>query len=868
MYDSSSGSDSEGGDEQDDSFDMEGVSLRQPDLQPSPPASARRRGSVVNLGGRRMSVSVGAESQATLARMHFALAGGEVSEMQAALDSTYAVIRLADPAEAAEIHKLSLQITSRLSDGPAAQAARLKRSQKVRGQMQRLWDLMVATSARMAAGKMDISTTADVSRDGYTQVHARISKVLAAGTIFSVSGALAMANQDWAEDIARYSGTSHITVWLDAIRTKFRAAASRVVASNGYTALFAMVDADSSGEIDCTEFTSAVRNVLGIAAETVSGTDLIAVFAAVDADSSGEVDAKEFTDWLEGQGVHGKTKGPRLKKVDRQHYVLEEIKQRFQAASRDAVENLGWQRIFEKYDDDKSGELEFDEFSKAVRQECELSTAVVSDEQMLELFGVIDEDQSGAIDAAELQALLASNLDEASMTFSGFCSSIFELACVWVDDEEEDLEHAYSEFFKGLFNQISLPVDVRTAELITRLRAARIRAASGGLNLDEERAEVSWAMGVMGEIQTLDPEGTFAKAERVAGTTFEVVIDAGARAEELLHYVLEVLQYAPVGMQFILRPLDKIQSMVTGSNLNMGDIHSKPEANSESDLKPKPPKPMVRDSASGPRETNVLEHKDKVVANVAAELTGITPTQKRNISSVDHEKRRQALYGEVTRSAPLVRQACQVRPSVKGWAGAYHGFHRVQRPGEQCYAGVEDASLSPAAGASRPTTPLRAYAANQVRAVVRAQQRQPEPLLVSLASPRLGRLPPRTGSGSLPWQSLGITQSGAALLRRGCWAAPWQVRFAVNPPASSSSTTKRSKQTGGRRHHTSTIAAGGRRSTATNAATWWQQQRQALLAAGVPAQTSAQVQSARRARRAVSSATSARTTSTRPRSAW
>ena len=89
---------------------------------------------------------------------------------------------------------------------------------------------------------------------------------------------------------------------------------------------------------------------------------------------------------------------------------------------------MGWEQIFEKYDDDNSGELDLDEFTNAVRIECDLSPESVSDEQIEELFGVIDADESGAIDPNELADLLNSDLDEAAMTFKAFFSSIFERA--------------------------------------------------------------------------------------------------------------------------------------------------------------------------------------------------------------------------------------------------------------------------------------------------------------------------------------------------------------------------------------------------------------------------------------------------------
>ena len=52
---------------------------------------------------------------------------------------------------------------------------------------------------------------------------------------------------------------------------------------------------------------------------------------------------------------------------------------------------------------------------------------VVSDAEMVELFGVIDVDQSGAIDAAELQELLSSDLAIHSMTFEPFYAALYHL---------------------------------------------------------------------------------------------------------------------------------------------------------------------------------------------------------------------------------------------------------------------------------------------------------------------------------------------------------------------------------------------------------------------------------------------------------
>ena len=107
-----------------------------------------------------------------------------------------------------------------------------------------------------------------------------------------------MADQDWAEDISRFSGTSHITVWLDEIRTKFREASARAVAEHSFRELFATFDEDGNGELDKEEFRKAVREKMQIDEQVISVEEVEALFDAVDADGSGEVDSSEFVAWL------------------------------------------------------------------------------------------------------------------------------------------------------------------------------------------------------------------------------------------------------------------------------------------------------------------------------------------------------------------------------------------------------------------------------------------------------------------------------------------------------------------------------------------------------------------------------------------
>eukprot|EP01050_Picozoa_sp_SAG11_P024072 SAG11_NODE_5025_length_1687_cov_1.195844_3_plen_61_part_00 len=50
------------------------------------------------------------------------------------------------------------------------------------------------------------------------------------------------------------------------------------------------------------------------------------------------------------------------------------------------VEQLGWAALFKQYDSDGSGDLDFNEFARAVRTDCALPVEAVTNEELQELF--------------------------------------------------------------------------------------------------------------------------------------------------------------------------------------------------------------------------------------------------------------------------------------------------------------------------------------------------------------------------------------------------------------------------------------------------------------------------------------------------
>eukprot|EP01047_Picozoa_sp_COSAG01_P108070 COSAG01_NODE_37024_length_509_cov_1.343902_1_plen_158_part_01 len=115
-----------------------------PAFDPKPPPAAlnQRRGSVVQLGGRRASLSVQGELQAALQRLQRADESGDVNEMQAALQAAGPVAMMAGE-EAAQVQELAMQMAVRMAEDEDLRAtAGLRRSKHIREKLQRLWGLM------------------------------------------------------------------------------------------------------------------------------------------------------------------------------------------------------------------------------------------------------------------------------------------------------------------------------------------------------------------------------------------------------------------------------------------------------------------------------------------------------------------------------------------------------------------------------------------------------------------------------------------------------------------------------------------------------------------------------------------------------
>ena len=137
--------------------------------------------------------------------------------------------------------------------------------------------------------------------------------------------------------------------------------------------------------------------------------------------------------------------------------------------------------------------LALQEFIKAVRTECKLQPSAVSvrprppgsapapvasliasvltaprggclqDDELEELFCLIDTDGSSAIDAGEFYEVLTAETAEPEMTYEAFKRSMFELADVW---SEEAGEESYMAFLGTVFEAIACPTGLRGVDQV------------------------------------------------------------------------------------------------------------------------------------------------------------------------------------------------------------------------------------------------------------------------------------------------------------------------------------------------------------------------------------------------------------------
>jgi CRP-like cAMP-binding protein/Ca2+-binding EF-hand superfamily protein len=364
----------------------------------------------------------------------------------------------------------------------------LRSSELVKSSILEFWELMVELSSKLVSGASSASASTGrsnasnkwemlrratgmgfVNREGYTQMHLRVSKVLQHN--FTFDDGVDSATVDWAEDITAFSGDSKVDIWLEEVKKKLKDATFTTVHAMGWQSLFAKYDEDESGSIDLTEFKLAARNDLNMAEELFSEEHLCSLFAAMDDDGGGAVEYTEFSAWMsETDFSRPASYLSTLEKAKREELGEElwDAMAMLQIGCREHVDRIGWKALFAKYDDsygdDADGQLDLEEFTEILRKECNISDDAVPDETLIDLFEAVDTDGAGGIDAEEFEDFICSDPLAMDMTYKVFAEAMFQLAQLWVEEEDEE---QYAAFLDALFDRITkiANMDEETYEL-------------------------------------------------------------------------------------------------------------------------------------------------------------------------------------------------------------------------------------------------------------------------------------------------------------------------------------------------------------------------------------------------------------------
>ena len=188
----------------------------------------------------------------------------------------------------------------------------------------------------------------------------------------------------------------------------------------------------------------------------LSDGDLQQMFRSIDVDGSGEVDATEFANWL----LHDKPDDIQWRPM----------KRKFEDSCGAAVQKVGWSKLFARYDTDGSGELDFGEFAKAVRADCGINEAVVSDEDLKTMFDAVDGDGSGEMDVDEFREFMESNALAQDMAFEIFYEAMFQLAELWVVTEDAAQYTSFFEQLRGRIADYVVDTDGEKKQLLRGIR--------------------------------------------------------------------------------------------------------------------------------------------------------------------------------------------------------------------------------------------------------------------------------------------------------------------------------------------------------------------------------------------------------------
>lgn len=205
-----------------------------------------------------------------------------------------------------------------------------------------------------------------------------------------------------------------MNLFVAVIKDKFDVASA--VGDEGVLA-FKGIDDSGDGILDMQEIgTIFLKNGVYLSDE-----ELEFVFSKIDADGGGDVDVDEFMGWLRGPSALAAKLRNKMSvdgrdndsddddTLDTDDPIASAKKKLTKLASVHGV--VDWTVLFNYYDREMSGELEFLEFKAALRRDAYITPQMMPDSKVKELFDAVDEDGGGSVSIAEFERWITGKTD-------------------------------------------------------------------------------------------------------------------------------------------------------------------------------------------------------------------------------------------------------------------------------------------------------------------------------------------------------------------------------------------------------------------------------------------------------------------------
>ena len=215
-----------------------------------------RSASVVSIGERCASVSVGFHFSKARESLEKAKNSGDFHELQAALDAATLLPKAnagSDDSAALTIEVMLAREAMNEQTDDSEMKMKLRNSVALNLIIKQFWSLMEMESKchheQHVSDNWAPLEDGKVVQQGYEAIHTRINKTIwkPGGRKWSKEDAHTAAGNDWDADIARFDEGASITKWFNTVQKIFSKNAADAVSRHGFAALFESIDTDGDG---------------------------------------------------------------------------------------------------------------------------------------------------------------------------------------------------------------------------------------------------------------------------------------------------------------------------------------------------------------------------------------------------------------------------------------------------------------------------------------------------------------------------------------------------------------------------------------------------------------------------------------------